>query len=217
MLKVVDALTHLYITFAVASAGLRFGLHTSTLLHQLHLLPKEPQTDEKATPSNGYRSQRPIHLAVIAFGLALWIGTGFLAGYRASFRHVTLALPFAPLGAWLRYFLAKQLNTGRPSFPLGTFTANMIATALVAVFALLQYSSTNRSIISCAVLTGLIDGFCGCLSTVSTFITEIRGMRRQHAYRYAIISIVGGQALMVLILGSYWWSQGLEAKCEDHF
>lgn len=46
-------------------------------------------------------------------------------------------------------------------------------------------------------------GFCGSLSTVSTFITETRQFKeRRYAYRYVALSLVVAQGTALLIMGA---------------
>ncbi len=56
--------------------------------------------------------------------------------------------------------------------------------------------------VGCQVLQGGMDGFCGCLTTVSTWVAELKGFRMRHAYKYGGVSIGMGLGLMVVIIGS---------------
>jgi CrcB protein len=47
-----------------------------------------------------------------------------------------------------------------------------------------------------------MDGFCGALTTVSTFVAELNGLRRMHAWMYGAASVVGGLAVMLVVMGS---------------
>ncbi|KAK6851872.1 hypothetical protein PG995_011997 [Apiospora arundinis] len=59
----------------------------------------------------------------------------------------------------------------------------------------------SGGVIGCQVLQGIEDGFCGCLTTVSTWVSELTGLRRRNAYIYGLASVVVGLALMVAIMG----------------
>jgi len=63
-------------------------------------------------------------------------------------------------------------------------------------------------ITGCQVLQGVMDGFCGCLTTVSTFVSELAGLRRSHAYRYGTVTVGVGLGIMVIVMGSVRWSIG---------
>ncbi len=49
--------------------------------------------------------------------------------------------------------------------------------------------------------SGIEDGFCGCLTTVSTWVAELAALRRRHAYIYGATSFLVALALMVAIMG----------------
>src|SRR3979490_2526092 len=93
-------------------------------------------------------------------------------------------------GALCRWQLSR-FNPFAPSFPLGTFTANISATVILGIAIVIQGRSsvTSISTISCAIFHGIDNGFCGCLSTISTFAVELDTLIRKHAYVYATVSI----------------------------
>ncbi|CAA7259822.1 unnamed protein product [Cyclocybe aegerita] len=124
-----------------------------------------------------------------------------------SYRHqATAALLFSFPGTLTRYLLSIALNQRIKAFPLGTLAANTLGTALLAAFHVIQSTSNPHSQNACSLLQGLIDGYCGCLTTVSTFAAEIRDLAGKKACRYALLSWVLGQAMMVLIFGSAIWT-----------
>lgn len=45
------------------------------------------------------------------------------------------------------------------------------------------------NLIGCQVLQGVQHGFCGCLTTVSTWVVELHSLRRKHAYFYGTASV----------------------------
>lgn len=68
---------------------------------------------------------------------------------------------------------------------------------------------------ACAVLLGVQEGFCGCLTTVSTWAVELRGMGRQRGWAYGLTSVGVGLAGLVIIMGSMGWTIGFtEPVCE---
>jgi fluoride exporter len=102
-----------------------------------------------------------------------------------------------------------------PSFPLGTFAANMTATIVFGVAMLTQgLIRSPLSAMSCSILYGIIDGFCGCLSTISTFAVEIDTLTRINAYVYAMVSISGGITILVLLVGIPSWIVGFAPMCD---
>ena len=103
---------------------------------------------------------------------SLWLGIVFAAiwmptGSYQSWRHVTLACCFAPLGAILRWYLARWNGMGlkRFEFPIGTFVANIVGTMILAAVICLQHSTAIQeregAAVACQIFSGLQDGFCG--------------------------------------------------------
>jgi fluoride ion exporter CrcB/FEX len=122
------------------------------------------------------------------------------------------ACVFAPIGCLIRFYVSIFLNQFSASFPLGTFAINIFGTAVEGMAFDLQHvrigSIVGGGRVPCQVLQGVQDGFCGSLTTVSTWAAELNGLRRHHAYVYGISSIVGGLSLMVAIMGSVLWTVG---------
>lgn len=125
------------------------------------------------------------------------------------------AMVFAPLGCLLRFYASARLNQASSSFPAGTFAVNMAGTALSAIFFDLQHIPVGGHG-GCQVLQGTMDGFCGCLTTVSTWVTELRGLRLRHAYIYGLTSVGTGLGLAIVIMGSLCWTAGLQAPRCGH-
>ena len=101
----------------------------------------------------------------------------------------------------------------------GTFTANVSATVLISILALLSRGqSSNGSMLitsklNCQVVNAFIDGFCGNFSTISSLIAELFAFRKvRYAYTYAGLTISISFALMVVILGSQTWTNGLAPR-----
>jgi fluoride exporter len=177
--------------------------------------------------------------SAIIIALGAWIGSIFMAIWppdrpsgpagqgntswaQETWRsQVVFALVFAPIGCLIRFYASVHMNSIFKAFPLGTFVVNVSGTVVLGMSWDLQHSplgSTGASIgggtIGCQVLQGIQDGFCGCLTTVSTWVLELSGLRRKHAYFYGVISISVGLAFLVVIMGSLAWSHGFsETVC----
>jgi fluoride exporter len=136
-----------------------------------------------------------------------------------SDRHkATAALLFAFPGALLRYVLAVKLNPLWPKFPLGTFTANIVGTGLLCAFHVVQDIIPNPvSGEACNLLQGLADGFCGCLTTVSTFAVEVMSIKGRRKFLYAFASWAVSQLLILAILGPTLLARRVEKEITCKF
>ncbi|KAJ5280925.1 hypothetical protein N7478_006297 [Penicillium angulare] len=120
------------------------------------------------------------------------------------------ALVFAPLGTLVRFFVSLKLNARIASFPLGTFIVNVGGTMVLGMAYSLQHASVSgASFAGCQVLQGIMDGFCGCLTTVSTWVLELSSLRKRHAYLYAVMSVAVALCALVVEIGSLKWTRGL--------
>lgn len=131
-----------------------------------------------------------------------------------TWRHrATFPILLSPPGAILRYLLSK-LNQRKPftgKFPIGTFVANMGASLIIAGMYVAQRRPVNGiGALRCNALYAVQQGFCGCLSTVSTFVVELRGMKR-HRWKwiYGGGSVVLGHLLVMAVVGGYGWAKGV--------
>jgi fluoride ion exporter CrcB/FEX len=136
-----------------------------------------------------------------------------------SFRHpAVFPLLLAPPGAILRFLLAN-LNPLDPfidRFPLGTFLANMIATLVISgVFAAQRRPPTSGGpAVTCNALYAIQQGFCGCLSTVSTFAVEARAVQGwRWKWGYIGGSVVLGHLFVLAIVGGVGWADGYTVAC----
>ncbi|KAM3456168.1 hypothetical protein NHJ6243_008253 [Beauveria neobassiana] len=168
---------------------------------------------EPYTPSIPFRFARGVldKLAVL-LGWGCWLGAILLAIFppRNYWRGTAVfAIVFAPLGTLARFYLSMLLNAKRPSFPLGTFAANVLGTAILGMAWDIAHSAgAGRGVLGCQLLQGVEDGFCGCLTTVSTWVSELCSLRRRSAYVYGVVSVVLSTALMIAIMGGLRWTQG---------
>ncbi|KAF2762585.1 hypothetical protein EJ05DRAFT_534114 [Pseudovirgaria hyperparasitica] len=153
-------------------------------------------------------------LAVI-LGWGSWIGAIILCAYPPADHwrgEALFACVFAPLGCLLRFGLSLWLNPISPSFPLGTFASNILGTAVLGMAWDLQHltSLVGGGVVGCQVLQGVMDGFDGSLTTVSTWVVELKALRKRHAYVYGAVSVGLGLGVLVGVMGGVRWGVGWE-------
>ncbi|KAH8599981.1 CrcB-like protein-domain-containing protein [Bisporella sp. PMI_857] len=191
-------------TVAVCISGLYIGAHIAI-------------ASEQYTPSLPFRFGRKVldRLAVF-FAWGCWIGAIFLAIFPPDLNsrnaevwrgRAVFAMVFSPLGCLARFYASLKLNGKILSFPLGTFLVNIFGTAILGMSYDLQHVPLG-GIIGCQVLQGIQDGFCGCLTTVSTWVSELATLRRRHSYRYGTTSVIVALCFLIVIMGSMQWTRG---------
>ncbi|KAI9687864.1 MAG: hypothetical protein M1822_001945 [Bathelium mastoideum] len=202
-----EALLAVFITtIALSVGGLKMGAHLAIFLEPyLPTLPFLP-------------TRRYVEPTVVVLGWGSWIGAVIMSIWppNVTWRGQALfALVFAPVGTLLRFYASLKLNGLVASFPLGTFAVNMLGTTVLGMSYDLQRVSlrwgakgVGGGVIGCQVLQGIMDGFCGCLTTVSTWVSELNSLRRTHSYIYGGATLCMGFGLIVAILGSVRWTVG---------
>ena len=110
----------------------------------------------------------------------------------------------ASLGAWLRWILGMKLNALFPTIPPGTVVANMVGGYIIGLaIAFLAASPT----LSPEWRLLIITGFCGGLTTFSTFSAEtvalIQGGRLVWALGSISLHVAGSLAMTAAGLLSY--------------
>ncbi|KAG0145763.1 hypothetical protein CROQUDRAFT_93493 [Cronartium quercuum f. sp. fusiforme G11] len=192
-----DGLNQTYLTLGMSLFSIQFGIQLGSLMEPYLRLASDRSSKGAVSPTTLVLANQPglvpmiSRATILLIGPMAWIASVFVFLYAP--RHwrgpVTYSLMISPIGTLTRYHLSK-LNSTKLStehgFPIGTFLANLIATALLAIFTLLQFLSvaSDRPEL-CGALQGLRDGFCGCLSTISTFMVELRKIRpTRHATRF---------------------------------
>ena len=112
----------------------------------------------------------------------------------------------AALGAWVRWALGLLLNSVFPPIPPGTLAANLIGAYVigcaVGVFAQWPAIAPEWRLL-------IVTGFCGGLTTFSTFSAEITTLAQQSRFATMAGAIglhVGGSlALTLLGIASVRW------------
>lgn len=170
---------------------------------------------DKLTPTLPFRlTRRVLDPVFVVLGWSCWLGAVFMAIWPPN-RHSSSSSPssFAPLGCLLRFYLSLYLNTALPSFLLGTFASNIFGMLVLGLAYNLQHVDFigGNVRVSCQVLQGIMDGFCGCLTTVSTWVAELNSLglsRKRQAYVYGASSVGTGLAVLVVVMGSLLWTRG---------
>eukprot|EP01083_Nonionella_stella_P022516 62298_1 len=112
-----------------------------------------------------------------------------------------------PVGAVCRWYLGKMLNKGKCncSFPLGTFIANVSGSFLIALILLLSGEFEDSHFETFWVLA-LTKGFCGCFTTVSSFIEELLSLQRNAKKDIKSTKKDGESLNWIQQIGTYKWS-----------
>ncbi|MBF0424643.1 MAG: fluoride efflux transporter CrcB [Magnetococcales bacterium] len=110
------------------------------------------------------------------------------------------------LGALLRWVLGTRLNALFPAIPPGTLTANLVGGYVIGVavglFADMPGMAPEWRLF-------IITGFCGGLTTFSTFSAEVVTLLQQERLIMALVAIAahvsGSLAMTLLGLASWHW------------
>lgn len=108
------------------------------------------------------------------------------------------------IGAVLRWFLGTQLNSLFPTIPPGTLTANLVGGYIIGL-AIAYFSQAPDISPEWRLL--IITGFCGGLTTFSTFSAEVVTLLQQDKLTWAMSAIaihVSGSVVMTLAGLATW-------------
>ncbi|ORY20917.1 CrcB-like protein-domain-containing protein [Naematelia encephala] len=230
----VDGLAYSFSTFAIALACISLGAHMASIFPPLPRpshqdsdisLSKEQQDPVDPPPKSPTRRTLTGNTPFLDISIICTAALAYLAALLlyflapASWRHrATFAILLGPPGTILRFALAR-LNT-HPAFldrfPLGTFLANIIATLVISgVYAAQRRPEVIGHSTTCNALYAIQQGFCGCLSTVSTFAVEARAIKGwRWKWFYIGGSVVLGHVLVLAIVGGIGWSEGYADVCQ---
>ncbi|ODV89160.1 hypothetical protein CANCADRAFT_134403 [Tortispora caseinolytica NRRL Y-17796] len=196
--NVLTFLTVLIGSIAFSMFGMGLGIHIGSYFDLMELPDKLPYPEEVG-----------VALAVFHFAAC-----ALLVGLVPNSRTYTYSALFGPFGALLRWKLG-DLNTKSNHFFWGTWAANMIGTTVICILIPLQgflerkAASHFTSVNICEAMLALEVGFCGGLTTISTFIAEIDKLRIQgrgtRITIYYLASVVPTLMIAVIALGIAYW------------
>ncbi|KAJ1675729.1 hypothetical protein EV182_000698 [Spiromyces aspiralis] len=208
------------VTLSVAIGADQFGRHLGTLAVQV--MSARLRTCKRFDDGGDVRNRLLYPHALMDWAMVAAATVGLTAvavvvGLVPSTRSVGWAILFGPAGAISRWLLSP-LNSyvGKSgglagTLPAGTFAANWVGSSLLAIWWMLQNGAVVRPpAITCSILSGLADGLCGCLTTVSTFVVELKALPLQNSYWYFVASMVTAQAVWVLMPGIYFKRSGVD-------
>jgi fluoride ion exporter CrcB/FEX len=198
--KVMDGVCKSVFTISLSLSSLFFGMHIANQVSPYF---------HAASPPGKFLRRAVIVLSLCTYAATIPAYLLLPRGYR---HQATAAILFSFPGTLTRYLLSTHLNAVLPAFPLGTYAANSFGTTLLGTFHVLQ-ATANRPLsgATCTILQGLGDGFCGCLTTVSTFAAELATLKTAgHKYRYGLTTWGTGQLILLCVFGALLWGGDIE-------
>jgi fluoride ion exporter CrcB/FEX len=168
-------------------------------------------SDDKDKPTGSLFAQRcwcsvPLVAAVtllVAFGVLGW------KSKKSSdfFKKLWLSALFAPFGTIIRWKLSAlngTLSGVWEWFPLGTFTANLVASAISMLSKGLLDSPPHKldtTALADQFLSAIKTGFAGCMSTVSTFVVEANVLQKSFPHHAKAHYYMVGTLTLACIVG----------------
>lgn len=198
--RIIGWATILLLGFGMPFAALCFGKHLSFL---------SPWSDKRA--GDGQPREAGVLCRTIADTaiVGLWICSTvliILLPFHFNWFRFLFSFVFASVGAYTRWHLAP-LNSLITNFKLGTIIANVLGSWILGgIVVVLKHFEGELSVLSRAALTGVGTGFCGCLTTVSTFAVELTTLTTRGSYFYGLCSVILAQVGLIVILGVYEWT-----------
>ncbi|KAH3680518.1 hypothetical protein WICPIJ_008260 [Wickerhamomyces pijperi] len=159
-----------------------------------------------------------VESVIAVLGVLSWIAVIALFATIDNWRSWTFACLVSPVACFMRFYCGKWLNPKVKDFPMGTFFVNIFATLVLSALTIANRGKAPwmpegrivTSKLTCQVINGLQDGFCGTLSTIATMFVELTLMKEPKNYFYGGVTFSLAYCLIVVFLGSYNWTQGLE-------
>ena len=193
--QIISYFTVIVLGFGMSLAAYNFGNNISTTI-----------APPPATPSVG---NALIHIgksfcwcaSLIIGYLVLTVFLVFVCIYTDHY-HILFSTLFGCVGTYIRWLLGILDNiTGRlRGFPLGTYMANVIGSVVLAGISIVKvYVQLNIDVnnIVIDIITGIATGFCGSLTTVSTFVHQLHSLSFKLALFYAVVSLITSQFVFI--------------------
>lgn len=198
--RVLGWVTTLLLGLGMSTGALTLGCHLATLSPWADVKQQNRKLKSPDPPSKSRLVEGGIFVCAWAVLTVLIIVLPYFLGRR----DLVFSGLLATLGTYLRWHLSP-LNSTFKSFKLGTFLANVAGAWLLGGVVFAQGLFTEGALLH-DILAGVAAGFCGSLTTVSTFAVELSGLPLRPSYVYAVSSIVLAQLGMVLVRGTLEWT-----------
>ncbi|CAF1576983.1 unnamed protein product, partial [Didymodactylos carnosus] len=207
-----DYLFLLISIFSSSFAGFLFGRHLAVLTTLSQ--QKEKKHDGQQSVQQEIKLEKASSVQIFhTFNLRLWLFPLLIVLSIPAILAIIVTLPntnntyiyysvlFAPFGSLTRWLLSF-LNVRFKKFPLGTFICNFTGSCLyLGIIAIMIYTSANNNLLQKQVLMAILQGYCGCLTTVSTLVLETSTMKRLYAFVYFFISVISVQIIFLSVGG----------------
>lgn len=192
------------------------GMPVGALLFGRHLAHLSPWSDMRLQRESTEEGHSPVSkfciiLENISFTFAWIVFTCLVIVLPYYFKRLDIlfSIIFASFGTYVRWHLAP-LNSTFTGFKLGTFIVNVggswvLGGTIVAKTHLSEQLGAEHP--GVLVLSGVATGFCGCLTTVSTFAVELTSLSLIGSYAYALSSILLAQLGLIIIRGTFEWTR----------
>lgn len=192
--------TTLLLGLGMSSAALTLGRHISSL---------SPWSDSKEQSRYPKLSAWCAKYRVVEGGMfvCVWFVLTVVVvvlPYLLQRRDMLFTGLLATLGTYLRWHISP-LNSTFKKFKLGTFLVNIAGAWLLGGVVCVKELYTEGNMVH-DMLVGVASGFCGCLTTVSTFAVELSDLPLVPSYTYAFSSIVVAQVGMIGVRGTFQWT-----------
>lgn len=188
------------------------GMPIAALLVGKHVANLSPWSDSRLTteedevllhPRKRYRIAEKVVIVVA------WVcSSGLVVYLPLHYRQydVMFSCVFSFVGTYIRWHLAP-LNSITPKFKLGTFLVNVLGSWILGgvAVAMSAYESQLGDVVI-GLLKGIGIGFCGCLTTVSTFAVELSTLPLGWSYSYGFSSLLLAHLGLLVIRGTYTWT-----------
>nr|CAG8537792.1 7912_t:CDS:2 [Entrophospora candida] len=210
--NVLASLAAIGITIGMSVSGLRFGEHLGDFILSSQRF-KSTNLHKISTKPFNLKELSVIDWIIVGFSLTSFALIIILLAIIQLDRNLLFIIIFSPIGTFVRLWLSRY-NRITKFFPIGTFAANILGSTILGILYLLGHGTISSNTGCDLISSGLADGFCGCLTTISTFTAEITTLPKKRAYAYALSSTITALVIVTLIVGSYNWKIGLSNTCE---